>query len=255
MITYRFLENIKHPVIYTKELNQIIKHISDHYINKNGLIINKSSPTWMDSIERSKFPIEMQALQLAIYNLAHKVTKNAKYKDMEKQLKNKVRSCFWNGKILADGKNDWTIKPNIFLAYYIYPNLLKKNEWERCFETAFKALWLNWGGLSTIDKNNPFYCIKHTGENPKSYHQGDAWFWINNIAAISMIKLNKEKYLPKIKKIFNASTKDLLWYNAIGNSSELSSAQKFNPAGSMSQAWSLATYIELINLTSLSCAF
>jgi glycogen debranching enzyme len=190
----------------------------------------------------------MQALQLAIYNLAHKITREAKYKDMEKQLKNKVRFYFWNGKMLADGKNDWAIRPDIFLTYYIYPALLKKSEWENCFETALKALWLDWGGLSTVDKNSPFYYAEHTGENPRSYHQGDSWFWINNIAAISMIRLNKKKYLSKIKKILEASTKDLLWYGAIGHSSELSSAEKFSPAGSISQAWSAATYIELVDL-------
>ncbi len=252
---YRLLEKIQEtqdvnrdPIINAKKISQIIRYITDYYIDKNGLIITKSSSTWMDSALRPQFPIEMQALQLVIYNLAYKITKEAKYKDMEKQLKNKVRSYFWDGKMLADGKNDWTIRPNIFLTYYIYPGLLKKSEWENCFETALKALWLDWGGLSTIDKNSPFHHAKHTGENPKSYHQGDSWFWINNIAAISMIRLNKEKYLSKIEKIFKASTEDLLWHGAIGHSSELSSAQKFNPAGSISQAWSIATYIELFNL-------
>jgi hypothetical protein len=248
---YRFLEeiqNTKHPIVNTKKIDQIIKYMIVNHIDKDGLVVNRISPTWMDSIRRSQFPIEMQALQLAIYNLAHKITREAKYKDMEKQLKNKVRFYFWNGKMLADGKNDWAIRPDIFLTYYIYPALLKKSEWENCFETALKALWLDWGGLSTVDKNSPFYYAEHTGENPRSYHQGDSWFWINNIAAISMIRLNKKKYLSKIKKILEASTKDLLWYGAIGHSSELSSAEKFSPAGSISQAWSAATYIELVDL-------
>ncbi len=246
---YRFLEEIqdvnKDLTVNIEKISQIIRYIVDYHANKDGLIVNNSSPTWMDSIQRSQFPVEMQALQLSIYNLAHKATGEKKYKLLEKTLLKKTREHFWTGEYLKDGKDDETIRPNIFLSYYIYPKLLTKKEWTRCFDCALKHLWLDWGGLSTIDKKNSLFVGNHTGETPSSYHRGDSWFWINNIAAICMLRLDKKKFSFKIKKIFQSSTKDLLWYDAIGHSSELSSAQKFIPAGSISQAWSSATYLEL----------
>jgi len=246
---YRFLEEIqdvnKDLTVNIEKISQIIRYIVDYHANKDGLIINKLFSTWMDSISRSQFPIEIQALQLKIYNLMGKLIEEKKYKLLEKNLLKKTKERFWTGECLKDGADDDTIRPNIFLAYYVYPKLLNKEEWIKCFQYALKHLWLDWGGISSIDKKSPLFVGNHTGETPSSYHRGDSWFWINNIAAICMLRLDKKKFSSKIKKIFQSSTKDLLWYDAIGHSSELSSAQKFIPAGSISQAWSSATYLEL----------
>jgi len=247
---YRFLEGISHLQIkdYKLELKMLINGLDDfikHYIDEEGLV-KSSFLSWMDSIQRSQFPLESHALQLRIYRLAHKLTGNIKYHDLEKSLREKVRHYFWNGKILADGKKDFIIRPNLFLAYYIYPQLLSKDEWLTCFTNGLKVLWLKWGGISTLDRKAPNFVAIDTGEDSQSYHQGNSWFWVNNIAAIAMLRLNREKFLPKIKKILSASTKNILWYgSALGYASELSSAEKFFPAGSVTQTWSAATYIEL----------
>ena len=86
----------------------------------------------------------------------------------------------------------------------------------------------------------------YTGENNKSYHRGDSWFWINNLAALVLYKLDKNKFKKYIDKILKASTEEILWKGAISHHAELSSASKLKSQASLMQAWSSAMYVELI---------
>jgi hypothetical protein len=228
-------------------INKILKY----HTNKDGLVINGSLETWMDTEykgnDREGLCIELQALMLQMYSLAYKITNQEKYLSLEKKLLQRTRKTFWTGDYLKDNAEKDIIRPNIFLAYYIYPKILNNKQWIKCFNYHIERLWLNWGGLASIDKNHSLFSPNYTGEFSASYHRGDSWFWINNIAAIAMQNLNQDIFSDKIKKIKKASTKDFLWYRALGHSSELSSAGDFLPNGSVSQAWSTATYIELLN--------
>ena len=203
-------------------------------------VLNKAKETWMDSISRQGARIELQALKLALL----------KENRIQKDFHEKVRTRFFDGEILIDGIEpdgtvDKTVRPNCFLAHYLYPVLLTQEEWEVVFDKALISLWCVWGGLATLDKAHPQFQGRHTGEVNTSYHQGDSWFWINNIAAISMRRLNKEKYKNFIQKIIEASAQDILSEGIPGHASELSSANEFDPAGSPAQLWSAATFIEL----------
>ena len=233
-----------------KKIEERIGHSLDFmikYHTKEHLVLNNEKETWMDSLQRDGFRIEIQAMQLSMYKLMHGLTNNKIYQELENNLKKEVRKKFWNRKCLADGLNDFTIRPNIFIAAYMYPKLLTKKEWIACFDNALRHLWNNWGGVSTVDKKSEFFISESTGEINESYHNGDSWFWINNLAAIVLHRLDKERYKKYINKILEASTKEILWQGAIGHHSELSSSKELKSEGCLAQAWSAAMYIELIN--------
>jgi glycogen debranching enzyme len=173
---------------------------------------------------------------------------NQEYLELENLTKEKVKQVFFDGNILKDGKDASTIRPNIFLAYYLYPDLLSNEDWEKVFDNSFPKLWLDWGGITTIQKDSPLFCREYTGEDNKSYHRGDSWFYINNITAMCLYKLNKEKYKEYIHEIINASTQDILYNGIIGRPSELSSASSLKAEASLFQLWSAATYAELMDL-------
>lgn len=221
---------------------------------KDGLICNGPKETWMDSIPRSGARLEIQALWLNMYELAGQIAptsqKTERYWKMEAELKTQIYAAFWNGKYLVDGiesggRVDFTIRPNIFLAAYIYPDLLDQTEWGKCFKYVLPRLWLKWGGLASLDVDSAFHHIDHTGENPISYHNGDSWFYVNNIAAIVMNRIDPRRFDFYIKKIFEASSYDFLWSGILGYASELSPAKRFDSSGALAQAWSSATYLEL----------
>ena len=181
-----------------------------------------------------------------MYKFLFELTKDKKYKELEVWLREEVRKKFWNGKFLVDKADESVIRPNLFIAAYVYPELLSKSEWVKCFNTVLPKLFVEWGGLTTLDKKSKEFVSNHTGENPKSYHNGDSWFWINNLAAIVLSRIDKKKYGKYIKKILNASVKEILYSGISGCGAELSSASCLSSEGCLNQAWSSAMLIELI---------
>jgi hypothetical protein len=223
-----------------KEINKLFFKFIDKFE------ILDADLTWMDTLSRSK-GIDLYALKLASYKLAYQHSGNIKFLEKEKKLLKYTRDNFWNGKILADLPNNFIIRPNIFLVAYIYPELLSKKEWIICFENSLPKLWLDWGGIATVDKTKDLFIGQGTGENPKSYHNGDSWFWINNLAALVLTCVDKKKFRKYIEKILTASTNEILWNGVVGHHAEISSANKFISEGCWAQAWSSALYMELVD--------
>ena len=219
---------------------------------KDGLVFGGPKTTWMDTAfkgcGRCGASVEIQALALGALKLAYAFTKDRKYAQREYEFLKLMRDNFWDGAILADGLGDKTIRPNIFLAHYFYPDLLLEHEWVKCFENSLKALWLSWGGLASLQKDHPNFCGRYRGcgEPDQSYHNGDSWFFLNNIAALALFKVGAKKFEEEIKAIMSAGTNDILWNGVTGYSSELSSADNFSPAGCFAQSWSAATYAETV---------
>jgi glycogen debranching enzyme len=86
----------------------------------------------------------------------------------------------------------------------------------------------------------------YTGRNNSSYHRGDSWFFINNIAAICMLRTDKVKFRKYIDSIVDAGAREILWSGAAGHAAEISDANHLSSQGCFSQAWSNATFIELM---------
>ncbi len=249
--------HLREKYLSPKEMKDIRDSLADSIrkIEKNyksgGLITNKDNETWMDTDPGGQDPrdgkrIEVQALHLNMLRLMHELSGDMRYKTKETKMRKEVIKGFWNGKLIADGVDDYTIRPNIFIAYYVYPDLLPRREWQTCFENALKKIWLDWGGLSSIDKGNPLFTPEYTGMDDRSYHRGDSWYWINNLAAICMFRNNAIEFEGRIKQIIKASSEEILWHGAIGDHAEISSASHLSSKGCFAQAWSAAIFIELM---------
>ncbi len=226
------------------------------------LFVNGPKETWMDTTDkdgrdtRSGARVEIQALTIAVYDFAEylrNLLKKEKALDFLKcrdDLIDNTRRFLFRDSMLWDGYEnehlDRTIRPNIFIAYYAYPSLLFKEEWTSVFKKTIDACYLDWGGFASIDKSNPLFRWEHTGINNESYHRGDSWFFINNIAATCMHQLDDITFLEQIKKIRNASVCEMNTMGFIGACAELSSAKELCSRGCLAQAWSAATLIELL---------
>jgi hypothetical protein len=227
-----------------------IKKIEKNYM-KDGLITNRHKETWMDTDYqghdgRKGACIEIQALHLNMLKLLHDLTGDKKHKTVETRFRKKVVDNFWNKNELADMAGDFTQRPNIFIAYYAYPDLISRRDWQTAFESCLRKTWLDWGGLATIDKGHELFTDHYTGRDNQSYHRGDSWYWINNLAALCMFRNNQIKFERKIIKVIEASSKEILWNGAIGHPAEVSSASNLSSKGCFAQAWSAAMFIELI---------
>lgn len=227
--------------------------ITTYWDSNQELLKVKKGDSWMDTID-VEFPIDIQvqllefASSLSVLATIYDNKEDAKkFEDFEELLRIRIRTGYFrNGKLYCELNSD-LINSNIFLAYYLYPDLLLQKDWENVIDYALKELRTIWGGISSVSKNHSNFKEEYSGENNLSYHMGDVWFWINNIAAICMYDLNEKKYRTNITKILSSSTRDILKFGAIGYSSEISSSINQKSEGCFAQTWSTATYIEMID--------
>ncbi len=234
------------------------KNIEQTYL-QDGLIYNKPLETWMDTGNpydvRDGFRIEIQALYAVqlqtLSELAKRLEKAIEYEYYIQKEKEFVRSVQLKlcTSIVYDGLNvngelDQTTRPNVFLAHYIYPKLCLKTVWKKTFKICLNELWQDWGGISTISKNNPLYKSTYTGQTNESYHRGDVWFWVNNVCAISLDSIGG--FDSYVRKIIQSSMSEILSMGAFGRHAEVSSAQQLSSHGCLMQLWSSALFVECI---------
>ena len=230
------------------------------------LFTNKFCEIWMDTSYtddgRVGTRVEIQALFYAIYEVLvyiGKLIKSPKtkfYHHEQKEFRKLFREQFidpsFEGLLLdgrdKEGRKDTTYRPNVFLAAYVSPGLCSHKEWKQIFDAHLKKLFEPWGGLATIDKESSLFQPMYTGENNKSYHRGDVWYFVNNITAMTLFEIDQEHYAQYIKKIMFASAKDILEQGFAGHGSEISSAVVQEAQGCYAQAWSVASFVELMEL-------
>lgn len=229
----------------------------------DGLFKNDFNETWMDTSYhddgRVGFRIEIQALYYSLYESIIFIERLVNspfvnnFINEQKQFLKTIRDNFIDKRFagyLIDGKNfeghvDRTYRPNVFLAAYLAPDILSKKEWLLVFDVYLKKLYLPWGGLSTIGFDSSLYQPTYTGQDNKSYHRGDSWYFINNIAAIVLDSFGRTNYETQIRSIEHASAKDCIDLGFLGHCSEVSSSSFQEAQGSLSQAWSASTFLEL----------
>lgn len=185
--------------------------------------------TWMDTKNRvNAFELDMIYLRAL-----EKLRLFDEYKRYVTLLKAKIYSNIYPENEL--------ISPNLFLGYFFNKTFFEEYEWLQYFDKIIEKFYLNWGGFSTEEKNSKYFYEYHTGEDPKSYHSGDSWFFINNVALFVLRELSFKKYEEIINKIKEASLKNLLKMGSLGYMSELSSAKELKFEGCPVQLWSLSS--------------
>lgn len=245
------------------KLYDAFKNYIEQLTYQHGLVTNGHEETWMDTGPdgdgRAGTRIEIQACTLAIHDLlillADELSGDMKeLKTARNELLTATKEWFFDkrGFLLdgfhEDGTSDHRTRPNIFLAWYIYPDLLSREEWTRSFLNALPPLWKEWGALTSIAHDDSSYQNTHTGHDNKSYHHGDSWMFINNIAAMALFSTDPHRFHEYIDALTRSATDDLLFKGFLGHASEISDAESQNPAGCWAQAWSAATLIELLHL-------
>lgn len=184
-------ENLLRKVISAKEVKQIhaslTKMINEMFAEhrKDGLIVSRANATYQN---RSGVRIDVNALTLAMLRTVHILT--GVQDGRELALKSAVRQAFLR-KTLADTPGGIP-RATLFLAAYVYPNLLSKAEWITCIDVALKSLWKPWGGIAW--ENNML-----------------SYFWLNHVAAIVMHRMDKERYKKHVDTIVQASTTIQRW--------------------------------------------
>ena len=212
----------------------------------HGLIASGHNATWMDTIGRSGFRLDVQCMFASVLELLYYLTEDETYQREHLQALGRIRQFFFQGGYLHDGLGDPAKRPNVFLAYLLQPSLLNQASWRSCFDAVLAVTRTEWGGLTSLDKTDPAFRPETTGENNQSYHNGDSWFFINNLAGIALHRLDPNGYGKDIVGILQSSTNEILWENFIGHPGEISSAARLESFGCGAQAFSGGAYLALL---------
>lgn len=223
------------------------QQLRQYRLASHGLIASGHNATWMDTIGRSGFRLEIQCMYALLLEVLYSLTDEPAYKQEYISFRGKIRQHFFRNSYLHDGLGDPTKRPNVFLAYLLQPELLNQDSWQHCFDAVLSSLRCPWGGLSSLDQSHALYHPYSTGEDNQSYHNGDSWFFINNLTAIALHRLNQSYYGKTIVDILQSSTQEILWEHLIGQPGEISSAAELDSYGCGIQAFSAGTYLALLN--------
>ena len=157
-----------------------------------------------------------------------------------------------------DDIKQYDLRCNVFIAMSIVPELFNKEHAKNFLNLCEKNLFVfNSLGIRTLDKNNKKYNGNYNPDNDSNdfnsalgfnYHNGPEWVWVNNCYFISLLNfLDKEEAKEKLDKYLFVFYKHIInceW----GGLPELTN-QNGNQckSGSFTQAWSVATFIEVLD--------
>jgi len=233
-----------------------IMNTMHHHMDEDLVHANKDE-TWMDTSFgddiRFGYCIEIQALFLAtcktyflLVDLLRHAHDNETIMQQYHQTLSKVQQ-FFDGGIIKDRIDDATIRPNMFIAAYVCPDMFTNKQWKQAIDAALDALWSEGVGVTSISRDHPLFCGVYTPQDNLSYHRGDVWYWINHLAALVMLEVDRSAYAKQIKAIESISRKELLTKGALGHCAEVSSALHSESQGCPMQAWSASTYLQLLS--------
>lgn len=212
----------------------------DKSIDVDGLFSSDTSGNWLNIDNRSGVLVENQAYYAKILDVLSLLTDDDMYDFKKKRLVRSARDRL-DGAYVLDKEDSLEVRSNNFVAAFFAPELFASSDWEKTFDASLGdgGVWLPWGGLTTLGQSDPHY----------SERDGESWFFVNNMAAIALQRLNGEKYAVYIKKIMDASTENATWQEHTGRPCEVTLMTDNNLKVQGLYGLTLATFIYLYRLT------
>ncbi|HDR89802.1 MAG TPA: amylo-alpha-1,6-glucosidase [Bacteroidetes bacterium] len=242
-------------------------------MDANGLIysgVPGKALTWMDAVvngvpvtPRNGYAVEINALW---YNaiqftlgLAEEFGDKAfvkEWKELPPLIRESFLDTFWNQErgFLADYVNediaDWSVRPNMVIATALDHVMLDDLMIRSVLEVIEKEL-LTPKGLRTLSPRNKLYRGVYQGtqeERDRAYHQGTVWPWLLEFFCLGYLKVNPRSAYGMFRKILNGMEEEMT-IHGVGTLSEIYDGDPpHRPRGAISQAWSVAAVLQMINL-------
>jgi predicted glycogen debranching enzyme len=264
-----------------KSYGEVIKQIltayqkgilHDIHLEGNGLIYAGATGealTWMDSViyakpvtPRTGMPVEVNALWYNAVCFALELAEKAKdesflkkWKKLPEKIAAAFRETFWEAEkgYLADYVDgefkDWSIRPNQVIAAAMHYSPLDTEIKNAVLETARRYL-LTPRGLRTLAPRNPAYkgiYIGNQDERDLAYHQGSVCPWLIEFYCETYLQIHKQSGLNHVKSIIK-DFETVMNEHGIGTISEIYDGDPPHaPRGAISQAWSVAAVLRVID--------
>ncbi len=240
-------------------------------LNENGLIwASAEQPlTWMNSVidgkavtPRNGYQVEVNALWYNAVCYAIELAEangDKAFAEAWKGLPEKTKASFNELFVLADGYladyvgecgADKAIRPNMIIACALKYKMLDMDTLVEVIRTVRQHL-LTPKGLRTLSPRNPLYKGSQVGspaERDFAGKNGSVWPWLLMFYVRARFEIDGERFLPLAEEILENFFEDIQSYG-IGSVAELFDADPpFAPRGAVSQAWSVATVLDIHHL-------
>lgn len=243
-------------------------------MHDNGLVYagtEGKALTWMDAVTkdgpvtpRSGYNVEINALWYNALRFAEEHSGESKDTEFDKltsglaeRLSGNFIEYFWDEdkKYLADfvtsgGTRNMYVRPNMLIAASMPHTMLDRSMIKSILDVAESEL-LTDRGLRTLSPKSPEYKGIYRGsqdERDSAYHQGTVWPWLLGPYAEAYLKLHGEKGVRKISSLI-MKFEDVMDEHGISSISEVYDGDPpHNPGGAISQAWSVAELLRIIDL-------
>ena len=243
--------------------------------NKNGLIyIGESSLnlTWMDAkvngvpvTPRSGAAVDVNALwynALCFVNEIAQALRDPIYHKLTpliERVKMEFRTVFWNQEVgclydfVSHEERDHAVRPNQIFAVSLPFSPLTQAMSEHVVQIVTTKL-LTPFGLRTLAKDNPNYKGRYEGgpiERDVAYHNGTVWPWLIGHYGAALLRVSSDSFSVYniLKPCILALEEHVYRQAGLGSISEVFDGDPpHRPNGCISQAWSVAELIRLIDL-------
>jgi predicted glycogen debranching enzyme len=244
------------------------------HMRDNGLIYADApgkSLTWMDAVvngvpvtQRRGYAVEINALwynalcfalEMAEAKKDRKFIK--KYEKLPALIKNSFIETFWDESAgyLADyvneteGKNMF-VRPNMVIAVSLPFSMLEKDQMKKVLDIADKEL-VTIRGLRTLSPGNRLYkgvCRGTQEERDNAYHQGTVWPWLLGPFCEGWLRVYGKQGVQKVTKLIYG-LEEVMSEHGITTISEIYDGDPPHaPQGAISQAWSVAEVLRILDL-------
>ncbi len=238
---------------------------------ENGLICAGESGkalTWMDAVVNGKpvtprigCPVEINALWYNAVMFSLELAKRVKddvftreWEGLPELIKKSFIEGFWDSSkgyladYIADTKKDWSIRPNQIIAASLEYSPVEDEIKLAVLKMVEKCL-LTPRGLRTLSPTDEKYVGIYQGNQESrdsAYHQGTVWPWLLEHYCEAYLNIHKTSGIPFVKKIVDGF-EPTMFEHGIGTISEIYDGDPPHlPKGSISQAWSVAALLRII---------
>jgi predicted glycogen debranching enzyme len=241
---------------------------------ENGMVYADAfgkSLTWMDAVvngipvtQRRGYAVEINALWYNAVCFAIGIAKSEKdkkfikeYEHLPELIKRSFLELFWdeNTGYLADYVNDEEgrntfVRPNMVIAVSLPYSMLDKEQMKKVLDVADQEL-VTPRGLRTLSPANKFYKGSYCGnqeQRDNAYHQGTVWPWLLGPFCEGWLKVYGSQGVQKVKKLI-FGLEEVMSEHGVSTLSEIHDGDPPHaPRGAISQAWSVAEVLRIINL-------
>ncbi len=253
-----------------------MKHLLEYYRNggcnnismhDNGLIwawSDEKSLTWMDTTadsrrfasRRNGYQVEVNALWYNAVSYMLDLAKKFGDRDfvenwswVPERAESTFQSLFWMQEgWLADFVNhdskEYSVRPNMIIACAL-PYKMVSLQQQTSIIRAVQTHLLTPKGLRSLSPINPLYGFGGAATNNIAPKNGSVWAWTLMFYVRACFDVMGESFIPDAEKILNNFNENIQ-FCGIGSISEYFDADPpHHPRGSISQAWSVASLLEI----------